>query len=206
MRYTGPKNRLSRREGVDLGLKTPGSKAYASLLKRLNIKPGQHGVRRYRKLTEHGRQLREKQKLRFLFLVSEKKLKSYFKRAIEKRGNTALFMVGFLEKRLDTVVFRLGLAPTIASARQLVTHGHIAVNGKKLDIPSYQVKVGDKISFLNEKTASIPYVKEVLSNKDIIIPKWMKRKGKVGELVSEPNTELVDRLVSTRHVVEFYSR
>ncbi len=206
MKYSGPKNKIARREGVDLGFKTPGSNSYASLLRRLNILPGQHGTRRRRKLTEHGKQLREKQKLRFMFLVSEKKLKSYFKKAIEMKGNTGLFMAQFLESRLDSVVYRLGLAPTIASARQLVLHGHIAVNGKKVNIPSYEVEVGNKISFLKEKTKGIPYIKKVLENKDIIVPVWLKKKGSKGELVSRPSAELIERVVNLRYVIEFYSR
>jgi small subunit ribosomal protein S4 len=112
MRYTGPRNRIARREGLDLGLKTPGSKSQATLLKKLNVLPGQHGTRGRRKVSEHGRQLREKQKMRFMYGVTETQLKNYFGRSIKKTGNTALYMTQFLEKRLDTIVNRLGFVPT----------------------------------------------------------------------------------------------
>ena len=129
---------------MDLGLKTPGSKNHARLLNKLTVLPGQHGVRRRRKTSERGIQLREKQKLRFIFGISEKQMKNYFKKSVVKKGNTALYISQYLERRLDNIVYRLGLAPTRASARQLVVHGHIAVEDKKMSIPSYQVKVGDK--------------------------------------------------------------
>ncbi len=121
MRYTGPRNKIARREGVDLGLKTPGSKSHARLLKKLNILPGQHGIKGRKKLSERGRQLREKQKLRFMFGITEKQLKKYFLQASEKKGNTAIFLSRFLELRLDNIVYRLGFAPTRPCARQLVS-------------------------------------------------------------------------------------
>src|SRR5437016_5710209 len=131
MRSLESKNKTARREGMDLGLKTSGSKSHASLLKRINVLPGQHGARGRRKVSEHGKQLREKQKLRFIFGITEKQLKKYFTLAKKKKGNTALFLSLYLEKRLDNVVYRLGFAPTRASARQLITHGHMRVNAKK---------------------------------------------------------------------------
>lgn len=206
MRYTGPRNKIARREMTDLGLKTPGTKSHANLLKRINILPGQHGVKRRRRLTERGFQLREKQKLRFMFGLTERQLKNYFKRAIKKKGNTALFLAEFLEKRLDNVVYRLGFAPTRAAARQLVSHRHIKVNNETVNIPSYQVKVADKISFSNDKVLNIPYVKTTLSNKNIIIPKWLKRKNFVGQVVTEPGLEDLEKQVNLRRIIEYYSR
>lgn len=206
MRYTGPKNRVSRREGVDLGLKTPGSKGHARLLRKLNIKPGQHGSRSRRKTSERGKQLREKQKMRYLFGLTENQLKNYFKKAVGMKGNTALFLGQFLEKRLDNTVYRLGFAPTRAAARQLVHHGHIKVNDKNVDVPSYQVKAGDVISFVNEKSIKIPYVEAVLSNKNIIIPQWLERKGAIGKFVKEPVIEEIEKQIDMRNVIEYYSR
>jgi len=206
MRYTGPKNRIARREGMDLGLKTVGSKSQTRLLNKLNVPPGQHGAKKRRKISERGIQLREKQKLRYMFGLSEKQLKNYFKKASVKKGNTAMYLSQFLEKRLDNIVYRLGLAPTRAAARQLVTHGHVGVNDKRTSIPSYQVKVGDKISFLNNKTLKIPYIEKILSNKDMIIPTWLEKKAVVGRLVSEPTSEEISKQVNLRLIIEFYSR
>lgn len=206
MRHLGSKNKAARREGMDLGLKTAGSKSQASLLKRINVLPGQHGARGRRKVSERGRQLREKQKLRFIFGITEKQLKSYFGRASKKTGNTALFLSQFLEKRLDNVVYRVGFAPTRAAARQLVGHGHIKVNGKKVTIPSFQVMPGDKITFAGEKSAKIPYVEAYASTKDMLFPAWIDRKPEQGSLTVDPTQEEIEKQVDLRSVIEYYSR
>jgi small subunit ribosomal protein S4 len=206
MRYTGPKNRIARREGVDLGLKTPGSKSHGQLLRKLNILPGQHGAKKRRKVSERAHQLREKQKLRFLFGLTEKKLKKYFQIASFKKGNTALYVSQFLEKRLDNIVYRLGFAPTRAAARQLVRHGHIKINDKTLSIPSHQVKAGDMISFASEKSQKIPYIEKSLVNKDIIIPAWLEKKATVGKLIADPTNDEIAKQVDLRLVTEYYSR
>jgi len=206
MRYTGARNRISRREGIDLGLKTPGSKSHARLLRKINITPGQHGTKKKRKRSERGMQLREKQKLRYIFGVTEKQCKNYFKTAKEKTGNTAFYLAKFLEKRLDNIVYRLGFAPTRAAARQLVSHRHIKINDNVVSIASYQVQVGEKISFSSEKTIKIPYIEKQLSNKDMILPPWLERQAVVGKLIAEPNEELISKQINLRLVIEFYSR
>lgn len=206
MRYTGPRNRIARREGVDLGLKTPGSKSHARLLRKINISPGQHGAKRKRKVSERGFQLREKQKLRFIFGLTEKKLKKYFKTAKEKTGNTAFYLAQFLEKRLDNIVYRLGFVPTRAAARQLISHRHIKVNDKIVNIASYEVKLNDKIAFASDKTIKIEYIAKQLENKDLILPVWLKRQAIVGMLVSEPTDEEITKQINLRLVIEFYSR
>lgn len=206
MRYLGPKNRIARREGMDLGLKTPGSKSQTRLLNKLNIPPGQHGVKKRKKVSERGAQLREKQKLRYMFGLSEKQLKNYFKKASVKKGNTAMYLSEYLERRLDNIVYRLGFAPTRAAARQLVSHGHIGVNDKKVSIPSYQVKVGEKISFLKDKILKIPYVEKSINNKDIILPAWLEKKAVVGKLISNPTNEEIAKQINLRLIIEFYSR
>ena len=206
MRHTGPRNRLARREEMDLGLKTVGSKSHANLLKKLNVPPGQHGTRRRRKLSEHAHQLREKQKLRYMFGLSEKQLKKYYDIASRRPGNTAFYLAQYLERRLDNVIYRLGLSPTRASARQLVTHGHVQVNKKQVNVPSYQTKIGDTISFGDEKVGKIPYIEKMLTDKDVLIPKWLERKGPVGRLAKEPESEDLDKLIKLRLVIEFYSR
>jgi len=206
MRYIGPKNRIARQLGIDLGLKTPGTKSHQRLLKKLNIPPGQHGRSLRRKFSERAIQLREKQKLRFMFGISEKQLKNYFKKASLKKGNTALYLCQFLERRLDNIVYRLGFAPTRASARQLVSHKHIKVNGKVLNIPSYLVKVGDIITFANDKITQVLEIKQALENKDLIIPSWLKRKGVEGKILSEPSADLIEKQIYLRLVIEYYSR
>lgn len=206
MRHIGPRNRIARREAMDLGLKTPGSKSHARLLKKLNVLPGQHGSRGRRKTSEHGLQLREKQKLRFIFGITEGQLKRYFKTSIVKKGNTADYLSILLEKRLDNIIYRLGFAPTRSSARQLVSHRHIKVNDKAINISSYQVKVNDIITFSNEKSIKIPYIEKALSNKDIILPKWLDRKATVGRLVNEPNSSEIEKQINLRLIIEYYSR
>lgn len=206
MRYIGPKNRIARREGVDLGLKTPGTKSYNRLLNKLNITPGQHGAKGKRKLSERGIQLREKQKLRFIFGINEKQLKKYFKLSSRKKGNTSLYLAMFLEKRLDNVVYRLGFAPTRAAARQLVSHGNILVNNKKVKIPSYQVKINDVITFADDKVSKIPYIEKEINNKDVIIPNWIERNNLIGKIIAEPNQEDIMKQCNLRLIIEYYSR
>lgn len=206
MRYTGPKNRVARREGMDLGLKTVGTKSHAKLLEKINVPPGQHGTRGRRKSSEHSKQLREKQKLRFTFGISETQLKSYFKKAINKPGNTGMYMAQYLEKRLDNLVYRLGFAPTRASARQLVSHKHIKINDKVLNVASYEVKVGDVLTFAKDKTQKIAAVEQSLAKKDYAVPAWLERKGTVGKLNNEPESELLEQQFNMRLVIEFYSR
>ena len=206
MRYLGPKNRISRREGVDLELKTVGSKSHARLLKKLNVPPGQHGLRKRKKVSERGTQLREKQKLRFMFGITEKQLKKYFKKASLKKGNTALYLSQYLERRLDNIIYRLGFVPTRASARQLITHGHIIINKKKVTIPSYQVRVGEEIGFVSDKTTKIPYIENSLNNKDIILPSWLEKKAIVGKLIMEPTQDIITKQINLRLIIEYYSR
>ncbi len=205
MRYTGSKVKLSRKFAAELGFKTPGTKTYERMMRRLNVRPGQHGRARKR-YTEYGFQLLEKQKLRFMFMLNERQLGRYFEQAVKTEGNTAVNLCRILEKRLDNVVYRLGFAPTRASARQLVFHKHITVNGRVVNIPSYLLRVGDKIGFKSDKTKDIPYIKESLANKDHIIPGWLKRAGDKGELIAEPDDEFIAKTVDLRMVVDYYSR
>lgn len=206
MRRTGPRNKLARREGTDLGLKTPGSKSHSNLLKRLNIIPGQHGKKRRRRPTEYGLQLREKQKLKKIYGLSERQMRNYFQKASKKTGNTAMFLVERLEKRLDNVIYRLGLAPTRPAARQLVSHGNIGVSGEKVTIPSYQVKKGDVVGFMREETSKIPYIERALEKKDLIVPDWLKREGPAGKVLEQPGGEDIQEDVDLQLVIEFYSR
>ncbi len=206
MRYTGPKNRISRRENMDLGLKTPGSKSQANLLKKISVLPGQHGTQSRRKVSEHAQQLREKQKMRFMYGVTEKQMKNYFAKAKARTGNTGLYLTRFLEKRLDTVVHRLGFAPTRASARQLITHKHISVNDQVLNVPSHQLRIGDVVKITRDSSAKIPAIATALEKKDLIISEWLERQGTAGSLKAEPNMDSIAQQINIRLVVEFYSR
>lgn len=206
MRYTGPRNRLARREGIDLGLKTSGSKSQASLMRRINIKPGQKPNSRFGKLTEYGQQLREKQKLRRMYGITESQLSRYFEISSRHVGNTRDLLIHHLEMRLDNTVYRLGFAPTRAAARQLVNHGHFLLNGKKATIPSQRVKANDVITFKKDKTSSIPYIQELLAKKDTTLPEWLERKATTGKVVGVPEVGSIADTVNLQAVIEFYSR
>lgn len=206
MRYTGPKNRKARREGVDLGLKTVGSKTHERLMRKINIVPGQHGTRRKAKGSDYAKQIREKQKLRIMFGLSDKQLKNYFIKASRLEGNTAYHLSEFLESRLDNVVYRLGFAPTRASARQLVNHGHVTLNAKKLTVPSAVTKVDDVVSFAKTATKDIPYIAEMLKNTSATLPSWLEKKQDNGVIIGKPSYESLEKQVNMKLIVEFYSR
>jgi small subunit ribosomal protein S4 len=198
-RYTGPKDRLSRRESFDLFGK--GAK-----LTRLTVPPGTHGSRRVsRRQSQYGKQLREKQKVKRLYGIYEKQFKNYVNQASKTKGNTGEYLLMLLEKRLDNVVYRLGFAPTRPAARQLISHKHILVNGKKVNIPSYQVKPGEVIS-LDNVAISVPYVKKLLEEAKPKTPAWLQRKAAAGKVVKEPVRDDVSELISEQDIVEFYSR
>lgn len=204
-RYLGPKNRLARKEGIDLGLKTVGSHAHASLLRRLNVPPGQHGPKGKRKQSEYGTQLREKQKVKRMYGLMERQFRRYYVMARKWRGNTGDMLVQFLERRLDNTLYRLGLVPTRTSARQFVSHGHILVNGKKVNIPSYLVRA-DEVVTIKSKAAEIPAIKKCLDDKTFTPPEWLERKGPAGKIVRLPERSDVTEDINTQFIVEHYSR
>lgn len=204
-RYTGPKNRLSRREGLDLGFKTVGSKAHASLLRRLKVPPGMHGPKGRRRLSGYGEQLREKQKVKAMYGLLERQFRKNFERAKKWKGNTGEKLLQFLEERLDNVVYRLSLAPTRAAARQLVSHGHVLVDGKKVDIPSYLVSAGEVIS-LKPRALEIPAVAKMISAENVSVPAWLERKGPVGKVARVPERSDVSEDINEQLIVEYYSR
>ena len=204
-RYTGPKNRLARREGIDLGLKTVGSKSHASLLKRLNVPPGMHGAKGRSRVSEFGEQLREKQKVKRMYGLLERQFRKNFFRAKKWKGNTGEKLLEFLERRLDNVVYRLGLAPTRTMARQLVAHGHVRINNDKVNIPSYLTQESEVIQ-LGTKASEIPAIKKILSEKPANVPEWLERKGPVGKIVRIPVRTDVTEDINEQLIVEFYSR
>ncbi len=200
-RQTGPKNKLARRAGVDLGLKTNPVK----LGRRLNIPPGQHGRKGSKKLSEYGVQLREKQKMKWTYGVMEKQFRKYYELATKQTGETGVELFRLLECRLDNVVYRLGLAPTRAAARQLVSHGHVTVDSHKVDRPSFQVAVGQSIG-IGEKASKIPAIAGMLEDKNKNMPKWLERQGLIGHVKAMPERTDVDADVNEHLVVEYYSR
>ena len=201
-RYTGPKNRLARSLGRELGLKTNTAK----LDRRLQVPPGQHGPKGRRgKPSDYSLQLKEKQKVRWTYGVLERQFRRYFEEARKNPKATGTRLLQLLELRLDNAIFRAGLAPTRTAARQFVTHGHVLVNGKKVDIPSYQVKTGDTVTLVN-KLLETPVVKTLLENKKYQTPKWMERKAAIGKITREPERDEMDSDISEQLIVEYYSR
>ena len=197
-KYVGPKDRLSRRENFDIF--GAGAK-----LTRLNVPPGVHGPKGLRGSSQYGRQLREKQKVKRLYGILEKQFRGYVEEAFRAKGNTGEAILMSLEKRLDNVIFRLGFAPSRPAARQLVSHGHALVNGKKVNIPSYKLVIGDVVS-IDSKASAIPEVKKATEEKDIKIPTWLERKALVGRVSGSPKREDITEPISEQDIVEFYSR
>ncbi|MCL4516150.1 MAG: 30S ribosomal protein S4 [Firmicutes bacterium] len=207
-RYTGPVCRLCRRQGEKLYLK--GDRCYTTkcAVDRRTYAPGQHGQNRRSKVSEYGIQLREKQKLRRIYGLLEAQTESYFEEAARKKGVTGENLLQILETRLDNVVFRLGFATSRAEARQLVRHGHFTVNGKKVNIPSYLLRVGDVVS-IKETSRKSPRIEAVLaSTGQKSISAWlsMNREGTEGTLVALPTREQIDVPIQEHLIVEYYSR
>jgi len=174
-------------------------------LRKRPYPPGQHGQGR-RKLSNYGLQLQEKQKLRFLYGLSERQFKKVFQEAARMQGITGENFMILLESRLDNLVYRLGFARSRAGARQLVTHGHITVNGKRIDIPSYRVKVGDRIS-LREKSRNLKVVQEALEVRPNV-PEYLSydEQTMTGEYVRLPRRDELNPDMRESEIVEFYSR
>jgi small subunit ribosomal protein S4 len=207
-RYTGPSCRRCRREGMKLYLK--GDRCYTPkcAVERRKTAPGQHGLSR-RKPSQFAIQLREKQKLRRTYGLSERQFKLTFAKAEKMKGVAGENFISLLERRLDNVIFRLGFATNRAQARQLVNHGHVTVNGRKVDIASYVTKPGELIS-LKEKAREIPFVQECAERaKTRLVPQWLEVNPEVitGKVTGVPGREdFSDVQVNDKLIVEFYSR
>ena len=206
-RYTGPVCRMCRREKEKLFLK--GEKCYSDKcpMNQDPKVPGPHWANRT-KLTNYGVQFREKQKVKRYYGVLEKQFALYFEMASKKPGMTGENMLSILETRLDNVVYRLGFAMSRAEARQLITHGHFTVNGKKVDIPSYLVSVGDVIA-IKEKSLDSAKIKAVLeANDQKPLPKWLSLDTNTnsGNVVEVPTSEEIDLPIDVHHIVELYSK
>ena len=206
-RYRGPVEKIERRLDADLGLKGERRLSGKSALEKRPFAPGQHGQRRA-KISEYGLQLREKQKAKFMYGVSEKQFRKYFQEAARREGNTGANLITLIEQRLDNVVFRMGFATTRANARQFTTHGHVLVDGKKVDIPSFIVKSGQKIE-IKEKSKSNPQVVRALelTNQTGMVDWVNVDKEKVfGIFTRIPAREEVVIPVEERLIVELYSK
>lgn len=199
-RYTGPKNKLSRKVGVDLGLKSNPLKS----ARRLQIRPGQHGARGRRKVSDYGEQLKEKQKVKLGYGIQEKQLRAVYDEASQRKTATGSTLLTLLERRLDNVVYRLGLAPTRAAARQLVAHGHISVNDKRLNVPSFRTQLNDVI-VISSKASKMPYIQELVKEGAPQV-EWLNRIGSIGKVVRLPLRSDIKEPIEEQLVVEYYSR
>lgn len=201
MRYTGPKVKKARRLGMAFTAKD------AKVMQRRAYAPGQHGQNRVR-LSEYGAQLKEKQKAKVAYGIMERQFEIYFKKALKQTGVTGDNLLKLLETRLDNIVFRLGFGETRAQARQLVNHGFFQVNGHRVDIPSYQMKVGDVVAVrpVKQKKAYVEKVKEKLKNFKTM--DWLElNAGQLsGKLLSSPDMDSINSAINTQLIVEHYSR
>ena len=207
-RYIGPVCRLCRREGVKLYLK--GERCYSPkcAMERRPYPPGQHGQKRARRPSDYAVRLREQQKLRRIYGISERQFRNLFEEASKKKGVTGSVFLGLLESRLDNVVYRLGFAVSRRQARQLVRHGHITVNGRRVDLPSYRVRPGDEIA-VAEKSRNLELIRQNLeAMKGRKVGPWLSLdvEGMKGKFLRLPDREDLALPVNEQLVIEFYSR
>ncbi|MGA2868368.1 MAG: 30S ribosomal protein S4 [Verrucomicrobiota bacterium] len=200
-RYTGPRVRISRRFGIPIF----GPTKY---LERRNYGPGVHGPKSRRKTTDYGLGLIEKQKLRYYYGLMEKQFRGVYEKAKNKRGVTGETMLQILETRLDNVVFHLGFGNTRAAARQLVGHGHVTVNGRKVSIPSYALKINDVISIKNNNVSRQLATKSLEISTSRSVPDWMSlnKEEFKGTVMRIPTRDEIQPIANEQAVVEFYSR
>ncbi|MDQ1341132.1 MAG: small subunit ribosomal protein [Campylobacterota bacterium] len=206
-RYIGPVEKIERRLGVSLGLKGERRLAGKSSLEKRPYAPGQHGQRRS-KVSEYGTQLREKQKVRYMYGISEKQCLLTYKEANRMEGNTGANFLLLLEQRLDNVVYRMGFATTRAFARQIVTHGHILVNGKSVNIPSYRLRPGQKVE-VREKMKNNEQISRALElTNQTGISAWVDvdKEKKAGIFTRNPEREELALPIEERLIVELYSK
>jgi small subunit ribosomal protein S4 len=200
-RYKGPRVRISRRFGIPIF----GPSKY---LERRNYPPGVHGPKSRRKLTDYGMGLVEKQKLRYYYGLMEKQFRGVYEKALKRRGVTGEQMLQILETRLDNVVFHLGFGTTRAGARQMVAHGHVQVNGRKVSIPSYALRVNDTITVKNTTVSRQMATKGMELSTSRSVPDWMSlnKEEFKGVVMRIPTREEINPIANEQAVVEFYSR
>ena len=201
-RYRGPRYRLCRREGVNLF----GNRKFN--MEKRDYPPGQHGASRRTKLSNYGMQLREKQKVKRIYGLLERQFRLYYLRAIRIKGITGEQLLQFLERRLDNTLFRMGFATTRPQARQIVGHRLVQVNGKRVDIPSYSVKIGDEITIAAKDNIQNYIRKNTEATKDIPVPEWLEvdAKGLKGKVVRMPQRDDVQFPINEQLIVELYSK
>lgn len=202
-RYTGAKARLVRRFGVNIF----GNEKMDKILNRRPHGPGIHGQGRRGKMSEYKKQLLEKQKLRFMFGLTERQLRNYYKKAAAKKEPTGSALLKLLERRLDNAVYRAGLAKTRAQARQMVGHGLFLMNGRRVSIPSIQIREGDVLE-VRTKSQSSPLFTAVKEEKDFDHARWLKvdQKGLKFEVADLPKEDDFDKLIQTSLIIEYYSK
>jgi small subunit ribosomal protein S4 len=200
-RYTGPRVRISRRFGIPIF----GPTKY---LERRNYGPGVHGPKSRRKTTDYGLGLIEKQKLRYYYGLMEKQFRGVYEKALRRRGVTGEQMLQILETRLDNVVFHLGFANTRAAARQMVCHGHITVKGRKVNIPSYALKVNDVVEVKNHNVSRQLATKNFEVSTSRAVPDWLSlsKEEFKGTVMRIPTRDEIQPIANEQAVVEFYSR
>jgi len=207
-RYIGPVCRLCRREGMKLFLK--GERCYSDkcAIEKRNVPPGQHGRARRAKIVGYGIQLREKQKVKRTYGVLENQFRRYFEAADRQKGITGQLLLQMLERRLDNVVYRLGFATSRAQGRQLVRHGHFTVNGRKVDIPSYQIRQGEVVAVKASSVENVTIQHAVEEVKGRGIPEWltMEATGLAGRVSQLPTREQINLPVEEQLIVELYSK
>ncbi len=199
-RYTGPKTKIARKFGEAIF-------GEDKVLSKKNYPPGQHGINRRRKTSEYGVQLREKQKAKYTYGVLERQFRNLFEKAARTKGITGEVLLQLLESRLDNVVYRLGIAPTRAAARQLVLHKHITVNGGVVNIASYQVKPGDVVG-VREKSKSLEVIADALAGFNHSKYPWIEweESSKSGKFLHVPTREDIPETIKEQLIVELYSK
>ena len=204
-RYTGPACRLCRREGCKLFLKGERCVSPKCAIERRPVVPGQHGLLR-RKEKEYGTQLREKQKVKRAYGVLEKQFRNMYEEAARLKGVTGELLLTMLERRLDNVIYRMGIGSSRAEARQIVSHRHITVNGRPVNIPSYQVNKGDVIA-IKENKKSLDMFKSLKDGKPVM-PKWLEFDGKKlsGKIIELPTRSDIDLNIQENLIIELYSK
>jgi small subunit ribosomal protein S4 len=200
-RYTGPKHKIARREGFNIL-----EKESASLKRRLNVPPGGIvGRKMKRRLSEYGQQLREKQKAKAIYGLLERQFGNLVKMVRTKKGETGELLISLLETRLDSFIYRLGFAKTRTMARQMVGHKHVLVNGKKLNIPSYSVKVGDIVSLVPSIQKNVQVLALLEDSNRVAVP-FIKKEGLSGKLLRMPKKDDVQVPFDLQLIIEYYSR
>ncbi|HCS94249.1 MAG TPA: 30S ribosomal protein S4 [Clostridiales bacterium] len=204
-KYTNADCKLCRREGAKLFLKGERCSTKKCAMDRRPVAPGMHGVTR-KKASEYNVQLREKQKVKRAYGLLEKQFRAYYEEAERLNGVTGENMLALIEKRLDNVVYRMGIGSSRAQSRQVVNHGHITVNGKTVDIPSYQVKPGDVIAVKENKKENALF-KELRGAK-IVMPKWVEfdTENFTGKILDNPKREDIDLNINEQLIIELYSK